>query len=143
MLRNDRLTSNVSALTVKLSRTLDAGKYSCIAKSLLDGSVAEMTFNVAVMSRNFVFCKTLNYYVFSGSKLIQYGPSNQSMLIGSNIQMPCKIFDDLSKRGDLKVTWARNVYYFTYVKMWFTILLLILESRDSSWRRFISSHFDC
>lgn len=44
-------------------------------------------------------------------KLIEYGPSNQSVLIGTNIKMPCKISDEALSRssGGLKPEWFRNV----------------------------------
>ncbi|KAK0397791.1 hypothetical protein QR680_002272 [Steinernema hermaphroditum] len=42
-----------------------------------------------------------------GSTLLEYGPSNQSMLIGSNVRMLCKISDDYL-HSDVTLTWYLN-----------------------------------
>jgi hypothetical protein len=48
-------------------------------------------------------------FLFPGSNLIEYGPSNQSVLIGTNIRMPCKIADEVLTERHVKPEWSKNV----------------------------------
>ncbi|KAE9550691.1 hypothetical protein FO519_006092 [Halicephalobus sp. NKZ332] len=88
---NPRFSTNTTTLTIHSIKKEDSGTYTCLAKSV-DGLTAEAAARVVV----------------SGSSLIEYGPSNQSILIGSNVHIPCKLSDEFSGRGDLWTTWTRN-----------------------------------
>lgn len=43
--------------------------------------------------------------------IIKYGPSNESALIGSNIEMPCKLMDEYVNRKDISIVWYHNVFF--------------------------------
>ena len=91
---NPRLSTNTTTLTIHSIKKEDAGVYTCLATSV-SGLTAEASARVVV----------------SGSSLIEYGPSNQSILIGSNVHIPCKLSDEFAGRSDLWTTWTRNVSF--------------------------------
>uniref|UniRef100_A0A915E8P4 Protein sidekick-like protein n=1 Tax=Ditylenchus dipsaci TaxID=166011 RepID=A0A915E8P4_9BILA len=84
---------NSTSLTINSVNKSDAGKYLCTVKSTTNGyKLASASAKVSVID----------------TKLIESGPVNQSLLIGSNVQMPCKISDDYAHQTDVKLTWFRN-----------------------------------
>lgn len=92
-----RISINSTTLSIHSSKKEDSGTYTCLATS--NGLSAEASSRVLV----------------TGSKLIEYGPSNQSILIGSNVHIPCKLSDEFASRNDLWTSWKRNVSCLTYL----------------------------
>uniref|UniRef100_A0AC34QH49 Thymidine kinase, cytosolic n=1 Tax=Panagrolaimus sp. JU765 TaxID=591449 RepID=A0AC34QH49_9BILA len=87
---NMHLSMNATTLTIHAARKDDSGVYTCFATN--NGLTAESSALLTV----------------SGTKLIEYGPSDQSILIGSNVHIPCKLSDEFSGRNDLWTVWTRN-----------------------------------
>ncbi|VDM26269.1 unnamed protein product [Toxocara canis] len=69
----------------------DSGEYLCVASNENGSDHASAFLSVI------------------GSDLIEYGPTNQSILIGSNILMPCKVSDKYGATGGLLASWKWNV----------------------------------
>lgn len=104
---------NSTSLIIHSAKKSDSGKYFCIAKSSIGSDIVEeASAKVEVLGINFFIYK---YLGLLGNKLIEYGPSNSSMLIGSNVQMPCKISDDYTNNHDISINWFRNVCFFFIV----------------------------
>lgn len=85
---NEKFSIDDGSLTVLSASSMDSGVYLCVASN--DYAKAEATALVQVI----------------GSNLIDYGPSNQSILIGSNIIMPCKISDEYINKEGVQVEWT-------------------------------------
>uniref|UniRef100_A0A0N4ZCH2 Basement membrane-specific heparan sulfate proteoglycan core protein-like n=1 Tax=Parastrongyloides trichosuri TaxID=131310 RepID=A0A0N4ZCH2_PARTI len=89
---NNKYTIDGKGLTVHSVQLKDSGDYTCLAKNLNGIMVDEASAVISVISSN----------------IIEYGPSNQSMLIGSNIEMPCKLSADYATASDVSVSWFWN-----------------------------------
>lgn len=88
--------STNDSLQIKTARKTDSARFTCRARhSKESNKVLEASAQIRVL----------------GDKLIEYGPSNVSMLIGSNVQMPCKLFDDYANRKDVSISWFRDVSF--------------------------------
>ena len=96
--------SNPTSLVISALKPDDAGNYSCVAK------VPGIPVNVLKENPN---CYTVQMSAQASAHLtvlpgdvapgIEEGPSNQSLLIGSNVQMPCRV------RENARPVWFRNV----------------------------------
>ncbi|KAI1726479.1 fibronectin type III domain-containing protein [Ditylenchus destructor] len=91
---DSRFSINITTLTLHAAKTSDSGKYTCLAKSLEDTGAPLVTASATV--------------TVLGTQLIEQGPANQSLLIGSYVEMPCKISESHVGRGDVSVEWYRN-----------------------------------
>lgn len=98
--------SNRTSLVISTLKPEDAGKYSCVAKQRGNGVLTQKK----LQKYNFVISQmsaeaTAHLTVQPGDVApgIEEGPSNQSLLIGSNVQMPCRT------RGNARPVWLRNV----------------------------------
>lgn len=63
----------------------------------------------------FICVFTFLYLVVLDSNIIRYGPSNESALIGSNIEMPCKLSEEYIGRNDVSVVWHHNVNILLFI----------------------------
>uniref|UniRef100_A0A158Q594 Down syndrome cell adhesion molecule-like protein Dscam2 n=1 Tax=Dracunculus medinensis TaxID=318479 RepID=A0A158Q594_DRAME len=103
----DRLGINGSHLHIENLDSINFGLYQCEASNaagvdltitwLRKGSVFMQIlfvfpFYFNVLSKGFILFQLMNLHQIHRD-LIEYGPSNQSILIGSNIIMPCKLSD--------------------------------------------------
>uniref|UniRef100_A0AC35U7G1 B-cell receptor CD22-like n=1 Tax=Rhabditophanes sp. KR3021 TaxID=114890 RepID=A0AC35U7G1_9BILA len=93
-IKNARDKFEVTSTELKIFsvQASDTGDYVCLAKDNNGALIDEATATITVIS----------------SKLIEYGPSNQSMLIGSNIEMPCKLSAEFVSMSDISVNWYWN-----------------------------------
>ncbi|CAD5226006.1 unnamed protein product [Bursaphelenchus xylophilus] len=91
LMDNPRLNTNLSSLVIHDTHKEDSGVYTCVATNQ-NGQVIRAS---AVLD-------------VSGSQLIQVGPSNQSLLIGTNIKMPCIISEEALSRGKVEPIWSKN-----------------------------------
>uniref|UniRef100_A0A7E4ZS71 Down syndrome cell adhesion molecule-like protein Dscam2 n=1 Tax=Panagrellus redivivus TaxID=6233 RepID=A0A7E4ZS71_PANRE len=87
---NPRFTSNSTTLTLHSAKKADSGVYACVARA------------------NSLTGKASAIVTVTGATLIEYGPSNQSILIGSNVHIPCKLSEEFASKGNLWTTWTRN-----------------------------------
>uniref|UniRef100_A0A0N5BBG1 Down syndrome cell adhesion molecule-like protein Dscam2 n=1 Tax=Strongyloides papillosus TaxID=174720 RepID=A0A0N5BBG1_STREA len=91
-MNDNKYTITRKSLTIHSVQSKDSGDYTCLAKNLNGQIVDEASAVISVISSN----------------IIEYGPSNQSMLIGSNIEMPCKLSQDYLTSSGVSVTWYWN-----------------------------------
>ncbi|KAI6239655.1 Protein sidekick-like protein [Aphelenchoides fujianensis] len=91
--RNPRVQTNRTSLTIHSVRPTDAGRYTCLATSADSEDEAEAGADLMIR----------------GSRLIEYGPNNQSQLIGTIIRMPCKISDEVkAENPEVTPEWSKN-----------------------------------
>uniref|UniRef100_A0AAF5DSP0 Thioredoxin domain-containing protein n=2 Tax=Strongyloides stercoralis TaxID=6248 RepID=A0AAF5DSP0_STRER len=91
-INGNKYTITRKSLTIHSVQQKDSGDYTCLAKNANGSIVDEASAIVSVISSN----------------IIEYGPSNQSMLIGSNIEMPCKLSQEYVTSTGVSVTWYWN-----------------------------------
>ncbi|KIH44610.1 immunoglobulin I-set domain protein, partial [Ancylostoma duodenale] len=85
----------------------DSGSYSCIAKNSygMTSATARLTSSGMVTSLKFLKGRPAQNSN-SGSNLIEYGPTNQSVVIGTNIVIPCEVSADYEANAN--VMWFMN-----------------------------------
>ncbi|CAD5218681.1 unnamed protein product [Bursaphelenchus okinawaensis] len=91
LMENPRINTNLSSLVIQNTQKEDSGVYTCVATNP-QGQVIRASANLDV----------------TGSQLVELGPSNQSLLIGTNVQMPCRISEEALARGKAETRWSKN-----------------------------------
>ncbi|MFH4973852.1 hypothetical protein AB6A40_000561 [Gnathostoma spinigerum] len=88
---DDRHILQNQSLHIRTTAESDSGIYRCI---VIDESVTDW--------------QETTVHVSAGSELIEYGPKNQSILIGSNIVMPCQMSGYAASSNRALTVWKWN-----------------------------------
>lgn len=107
---NYRIDDDTSGLVLSSAKRSQHGRYVCIAKNS-EGSVSADAF-VTVTGRNlFVLCLVM---FIVGKNLIEIGPNNQSVVIGSNVIFSCQLSESISNINITR-SWYFNVSLFLMI----------------------------